>query len=766
MPTHAIDHAATAAAAVRALEDRQSTWRPAEIVRETAAAVPVSVAMRAAAVVSTVEAIAAHAQQGMVDLSRLAPLNTPLRADGRPVTESAADRALTTPRILQQEQRLRDLATERLGRDWQPNNAALARSTVRLDHGQAELPVAAAGDAPLVLAVGPDGTGKTTALQPAVTQLHAEGRAVFGVAPSAVAAEVLSTATGIDADTLDKLLLEYRKPQGPATQYTLGAGATIVVDEAGMVSTPNLAELFDLAENQQWRLVLIGDPLQFSAVGRGGMFGHLIDQCGAIELGRVQRFTNAWERAASLELRRGNTDVLDTYHAHGRLHGGTLQDMQHATVAAWHGARTRGDDALMLAGTNYSVVHLNHLAQQLRAAVGEIPTGDTVSAGVYKIGVGDDIVTRQNDRNLTTDQNMHVHNRDRWTVTALHRDGAITAHSDKGTVRLPADYVQAHVELGYAQTAHAAQGRTVDHSYLLVDGPTDARGVYVPMTRGRETNHAYVVTQPGQTPIDVLASAVSRHWIDRPALETDAANALLTPGELRTLRPELHTAQRELYDLHDTANHARNYAAFARVALEPVSRNLSDELKYNANLTTWLEEHDTAWRIRGRQAIHDHRKQLAHSEQRLAELRERFAPLAAERAKTAAAHSAADGALRTHGPGLERRIHELDHHLTSDRNERGRRAEQDPPEYLVDLIGRPPQNERRGHWRNTAGEIEQSRTRHNIHNPEHALRLTPEQRTPTEHAFAQESTRTADELHRTARREQEVRQEQAMRISR
>jgi hypothetical protein len=72
--------------------------------------------------------------------------------------------------------------------------------------------------------------------------------------------------------------------------------------------------------------------------------------------------------------------------------------------------------------------------------------------------------------------------------------------------------------LGYAQTSHASQGRTVDVALLLIDSPTDSRGVYTPMTRGRVANHAYVVTDTNQTALDVLGEAISRDWIDQPAI--------------------------------------------------------------------------------------------------------------------------------------------------------------------------------------------------------------------------------------------------------
>ncbi len=337
--------------ALVALAERQSTWRPAEITREVAGSIPTTTGMSAVEVHAWIERLRREIEANeLVDLTRPAPVGTPLRRDGRPITESAIDRVLTTPAILAQEERLLEIAARR------DNGGGTDRAVDAPGLGAAQRGAAAvAGTRPLALVVGPAGTGKTTAMRPGVEALRRQGRSVFGVAPSATAAEVLADDTGIDCDTVDKLLVEHRDGRRPSPRFDLPAGSTVLCDEAAMVSTLNLAELFELAERRRWRLVLVRDPLQFSAVGRSGMFAHLFQTVGAVELDRVHRFIASWERDASLRLRAGDTDVVAIYDRHGRLHGGTSLQMQRAVINAWWAATEAGERASMMAPTREAV---------------------------------------------------------------------------------------------------------------------------------------------------------------------------------------------------------------------------------------------------------------------------------------------------------------------------------------------------------------------------------------------------------------------------
>jgi hypothetical protein len=58
-------------------------------------------------------------------------------------------------------------------------------------------------------------------------------------------------------------------------------------------------------------------------------------------------------------------------------------------------------------------------------------------------------------------------------------------------VTLPAGYVGAHVDYGYARTVDTAQGATVDHSLFAVTASASAERAYVALSRGRLSNRIY-----------------------------------------------------------------------------------------------------------------------------------------------------------------------------------------------------------------------------------------------------------------------------------
>jgi conjugative relaxase-like TrwC/TraI family protein len=501
--------------ALAALTEQQSTWRRNELVREIARAFPTTTTLPAAGLTRWIDSLADHVAGTdlLIEYAPHAELGTPTRdADGRPITESPLDRRFTTPAIVAEEGRIIDSLERRLAR----GGVHASVDVEGLDRAQLEVANAVAGTKQLVLIVGPAGTGKTTALRPAVQALQSTGRNVVGLAPSATAAGVLAVETGMRADTVDKLLHVARTGRHPLPP----AGTTVIVDEASMLATPKLADLVEVADRQSWRIVLVGDPLQLSAVGRGGMFAFLASVHPPTELETVHRFTHDWEREATLELRLGHTDVLDSYDQHHRLHDVTTARIDETVTARWWILRRTGSTAVLCA-TNETARRLNARMQAARLAAGELTGPGLRLPSGEQLYVGDVVATRRNDRAARTDRGAMVKNRVTWIVTSIGDDGSLTVSGTDGTITLQPEYVGRHVELAYAETIHAAQGRTVDRSILVVDGPIDGHGVYVGMTRGRESNEALVITEPGATARDTLADALSRSWLDRPAVEVE-----------------------------------------------------------------------------------------------------------------------------------------------------------------------------------------------------------------------------------------------------
>ena len=345
------------------------------------------------------------------------------------------------------------------------------------------------------LLIGPAGAGKTTAMRAlhrAWTQHHGRG-SVVGLAPSAAAAQVLADDLGIACENTVKWLYEHDR--GACFQR----GQLVVIDEATLAGTFSLERIIAHAAEAGAKVLLVGDWAQLQSVEAGGVFAMLADaRDDAAELVDIHRFTHEWEKGASLDLRHGRPEAVDAYLIHDRVTDGDTEDMVDAAYQAWREDTQAGKASVLVTDNTKAVVELNARARAERLAAGKTAAGPEVPLiDGTRASVGDWVITRKNDRRLRTLRSGWVRNGDRWTVTDLRDDGSLVvrrqASKRGGAVVLPAGYVAEHVDLGYAITAHRAQGLTVDTAHVVVFGNTTRENLYVAMTRGREHNHAYVI---------------------------------------------------------------------------------------------------------------------------------------------------------------------------------------------------------------------------------------------------------------------------------
>lgn len=365
--------------------------------------------------------------------------------------------------------------------------------------------------------VGPAGTGKTTSMKAVTQAWQASGRQVIALAPSAVAAETLGEEIGTRGHTLASLTYRWRgkmEYMGIAARdseslpLTIKPGAMLLLDEAAMASTKDVAALVEIAQDRGAVVRMVGDPAQLDAVESGGLMRLVATETNAPELTDVVRFGDDISQArASIDIRAGNAAALDLHAENGWIHGGAREEMVAAAVQDYFADADAGRNGIVLASTTATVRDLNTQIQNRHRDNRAVKTDRLIDlADDLTAGRGDIVVTRTNNSEFRTKggtrPGSRVQNGDRWRVEKVGRDGSLTVRhlEHRGRVTLDADYVQRCTELGYASTVHRAQGVTVDVARTVVDEATNRRGLYVALTRGRHENHAYAVTD---SPLDL-----------------------------------------------------------------------------------------------------------------------------------------------------------------------------------------------------------------------------------------------------------------------
>ena len=556
------------------LEERSATWTRADVVEECARLVT---GADSADVLGRIEALADQvlADPEVASLAAPLPVEAPSflrRADGMAEFERHGGRRFTTTGTLRREAGVLEAAAAGMdaGVGIVPGpgaDAAIAGADLGDDQKKAVHGLLSGGEQ-VALLVGPAGAGKSRALFAARQAWEAAGYDVVGCAPSAMAASVLEEASGIASDTVAKAL--QRVASGEAV---LSQRSVVVLDEAGMARTDDLARLVDAVREGGAKLVLVGDPHQLGAVGPGGLFRTLVEDHGAHELETVRRFTHAWEAAASLRLRSRDPAVLPAYVAHDRIAEGSRAAMADAALDGWRQGRGKGTDVLLMAGDNATADELSRRCRAERVAAGEVEAdGARLASGTA--GIGDEVVTLRNDRRLRAEGGDFIRNGARWQIVGRSDDGALSVVPLDGgePVRLPASYVSEHVGLAYALTIHKAQGTTADKALVVVDEQMSAAQLYVAMSRGREENRALVVTDGhdpddhvrpvGISGIEQLVQVLRRDGTEHSAHEVLRAG--LARSEDRELLRRLAGALRERLEERVGADRRREIAELER----------------------------------------------------------------------------------------------------------------------------------------------------------------------------------------------------------
>jgi hypothetical protein len=401
------------------------------------------------------------------------------------------------------------LAARRLGADLAQLRAALAGRAhdprehhaprgLRLDQAAAAWHALTSARTVEVI-TGPAGTGKTRVL---AAIARAWDGPVVGTATSQNATNELRAAGIQVAANTTRLLADLN-------QGRILPGSLIVADEASMISITHLAVLTGYAARNRCKLILAGDQEQLAAVEGGGAMMMLADRLGYVQLAEPVRFTAAWERAASLRLRRGDAAALDEYDQHGRIRGAPPDHAMDQAARAYVATYLTGRNVLLMAADWARCRELSARIRDDLIHLGLVGAGRTIRiAGGAEASAGDLIICRANDHHLEAGEpGRALANGDILRIEAITGRGIMVRRMldpdpATGQCRFTdrafryTGYQSA--DLAYAVTGHSAQGATVHTGIVLVTGAEDRQWLYPAMTRGTDANLAFVFTTPAR----------------------------------------------------------------------------------------------------------------------------------------------------------------------------------------------------------------------------------------------------------------------------
>jgi hypothetical protein len=208
-----------------------------------------------------------------------------------------------------------------------------------------------------------------------------------------VALRELSDGAGIPSTSVAALLRRLRLGAEP-----LPRGSVLVIDEAGMLASRQLAELLRHTTAAGAKLVLTGDHRQLPELEAGGCFRGLAIRLPFIGLRDNRRQHAPGEQAALRELRHGDVELaLAEYQRQERIVVATdAARLGERLVADWWSSG--GPDAgIMIALRRTDVRALNRLARDAMRAAGRL-RGDELVYGDVGISAGDVVVLRLNAR--------------------------------------------------------------------------------------------------------------------------------------------------------------------------------------------------------------------------------------------------------------------------------------------------------------------------------------------------------------------------------
>ena len=366
----------------------------------------------------------------------------------------------------------------------------------------------AATNGVLILTGGP-GTGKTTTVRGIVALFQKMGLDIVLAAPTGRAAKRMSELTGMDAQTVHRMLgMNWNEAAHQVTflkneKEPLEADA-VIVDEMSMVDLPLFSALLR-ALKPGTRLILVGDADQLPSVGAGNVFSDLI-RSKRVETVFLREVFRQAEQSAIIRnahaVNLGEAPKMDSNQ--GDYFFLCRRDGQRAVSTVVELCKTRLPENMGIPTEQIQVltptrkgptgtVNLNRLLQE--ALNPRVPGKREILWGERVFREGDRVMQTRNDYDVIWTKEdgtigTGMFNGDVGKIVQIDPSGEWLAIDFDGRVATYSVEMLNEVDLAYAQTVHKAQGseyRCVVMAAMPAAQSLMVRGVlYTALTRARE----------------------------------------------------------------------------------------------------------------------------------------------------------------------------------------------------------------------------------------------------------------------------------------
>jgi ATP-dependent exoDNAse (exonuclease V) alpha subunit len=351
----------------------------------------------------------------------------------------------------------------------------------------------ATGDSEIAVIQGRAGVGKSTMLAAVRESYEQGGWKVQGIALAGVAAQNLQKESGIESKTIASWL--------PKAQ--LDSNTVVIIDEAGMVGSKQMADVIEKVQQARAKLVLVGDEKQLQPIAAGGIL-HAIDQKVAqiapqysSVMEDIKRQREDWMKDVVKLAAQGKTgEALEALDGRNKINIYQTPSEARTALVDEYIKENKNDfsKGIILANIRQDADKIN---LEIRGKLKEMDIVDHMfpvvcNNGEREIGLakGDRIMFTRNDYNLG------IRNGQRATIDSTDPFGLIDVHLDSGEYRRINVEAYPHIEYGWASTTHKAQGATVERTSVYGfagESMASQQSTYVQISRAKAETKLFIV---------------------------------------------------------------------------------------------------------------------------------------------------------------------------------------------------------------------------------------------------------------------------------